>query len=263
MELSQTVSVRQDRKEPGGEWEGFVLEALGDGLEIVVSSQHTFGTDAFLLSDFAAARPRDRAADLGTGCGIVPLLWFRPGEGGRDRGPQSVLCVDIQPLAIRQLQRTVALCRLEKRVLPLLADFMELGPLPGKGLDLVTCNPPYQKAGQGPPGKSSSGCIARHETACTLEGVCRAAFRLLRVGGRLCICQRPERLADALEAMRSSGLEPKRLRFVHQRADKAPWLFLLEGRKGSGACLRVERPLMIEGEDGKYSPELRQIYRLP
>lgn len=42
------------------------------------SSQKTdgfcFGMDAVLLSGFAAVKPGERALDLGTGTGIIPLL---------------------------------------------------------------------------------------------------------------------------------------------------------------------------------------------
>ena len=54
-------------------------------------------------------------------------------------------------------------------------------------------------------------------------------------------------------------LEPKRLRLVQQRPDSAPWLFLLEAKKGSRPFLQVEAPLIIEGEGG-FSPEMLRIY---
>ena len=55
----------------------FNYERLSDDIKIAVSSDHTFGTDAVILSDFAKIKPRDKALDMGTGCGIIPLLWLR------------------------------------------------------------------------------------------------------------------------------------------------------------------------------------------
>lgn len=49
---------------------------LAEHMQIVVSDRHNFGTDAVVLADFARIRRRDRALDLGTGCGIIPLLWL-------------------------------------------------------------------------------------------------------------------------------------------------------------------------------------------
>lgn len=56
------------------------LEALGAGRFVIVSHSHGFGADALLLADFAAPRWGERALDLGTGCGILPLFWCREGK---------------------------------------------------------------------------------------------------------------------------------------------------------------------------------------
>ncbi len=234
--------------------EAFHFEALGDQLSICVSKEHKFGTDAFLLADFAAPRRRDRACDLGTGCGIVALCWYRALESS----PGHCTCVDIQPQAIRQLKRTVEQNGLTERITPLCADLKEL-QLPAGSMDIVTCNPPYKQPGRGILSDTPSDRIARHETQCTIGDVCAAAARLLKYGGRLCICQRPERLPDVMEAMRQNAIEPKRLRFVQQREHTAPWLFLLEGRRGGSPFLQVEAPLIIEGPGG-FSPEMLRIY---
>ena len=48
-------------------------EPLTGGARVLVSREHTFGTDAVLLADFSAPRPGELWADLGTGCGVIPL----------------------------------------------------------------------------------------------------------------------------------------------------------------------------------------------
>ena len=60
-------------------------------------------------------------------------------------------------------------------------------------------------------------------------------------------------------SMREGGIEPKRLRFVAQRPGKAPWLFLLEGKKGRKPGLIVENELYIENPDGTPSEEMLKI----
>lgn len=75
------------------------------------------------------------------------------------------------------------------------------------------------------------------------------------------MCQRPERLADVTEAMRKFAIEPKVLRMVQQRKDKAPKLFLIEGRRGgSRGFLNVLPTLFIEDNDGNLSQEMIDIY---
>lgn len=241
----------------------YTMEKLSDELSVCVTKDHRFGTDAFLLSDFAKVRRKDLACDLGTGCGIIPLLWFRH----REEGPRQAYGVDIQELAVHQLEYTVKQAQLTDRLIPVQADLSNLQQLKEKlpfgSFDVVTCNPPYKKAEHGILSESHSDIIARHETMCSIQDVCKAAAKLLQFGGRLCICQRPERLLDVMEAMRNEKIEPKRVRFVQKRGDTAPWLFLVEGRKGGNRFLKVEEPLLIQDENGEFSPELKRIYRLP
>ena len=54
------------------EFEKFQL--LGRGIKVKINRVHRFSTDAVLLADFASPKKDDIACDLGTGCGIIPLL---------------------------------------------------------------------------------------------------------------------------------------------------------------------------------------------
>ena len=240
--------------------DNFSYETINGTLKICVSNEHKFGTDAFLLSDFAQVKRKDKCVDLGTGCGIIPLLWFREMEDA----PQLAYGVDIQPQAIRQMKITVENCGLEGRLIPVEGDLKDLSPqLPADSFTLVTCNPPYKATNTGILNEADAHTIARHEILCNIDDVCRAAARLLKFGGRLCICQRPERLLDTLEAMRRNKVEPKRLRFVQKKGDTAPWLFLVEGKKGSAPYMKVEAPFLIQEKDSDdNSEELRRVYRL-
>ena len=240
--------------------DNFSYETINGTLKICVSNEHKFGTDAFLLSDFAQVKRKDKCVDLGTGCGIIPLLWFREMEDA----PQLAYGVDIQPQAIRQMKITVENCGLEGRLIPVEGDLKDLSPqLPADSFTLVTCNPPYKATNTGILNVADAHTIARHEILCNIDDVCRAAARLLKFGGRLCICQRPERLLDTLEAMRRNKVEPKRLRFVQKKGDTAPWLFLVEGKKGSAPYMKVEAPFLIQEKDSdENSEELRRVYRL-
>ena len=226
----------------------FRFEPLGEKLNICVSDEHSFGTDAFLLSHFASPKKNDVVYDLGTGCGIIPVLWYRSVP------PKKVFAVDIQPQAIEQLEITVRENAFEA-FFPICADLKGLKPV--ELADVVTCNPPYKAAGAGIVSELTAEQIARHEILCDIYDVTDAAARLLKFGGRLCICQRPERLCDVISAMKKSKIEPKRLRFVQKDASSAPWLFLIEGKKGSKPFLSVEKPLLMNDEEIKkiYYPE--------
>ena len=232
------------------------LEPLGSGIRVIVSDEHSFGTDTVLLASFSMPKTDDKACELGTGCGTIPLIWSREGK------PRHVTAVDIQEKACSMLKRSVELNGLGQRINVLHSDMLELsGKVEFSSYDLVVCNPPYKAAGTGIVNPEQPHRIARHELACTIDDIIRVAAKLLNFSGRLCMCQRPERLSDLICTMRKYNVEPKRLRFVQQRAAKQPKLFLIEGRRGGRPNGLITEPvLMIENDNGGLSDEMIAIY---
>lgn len=231
----------------------FSFEALRNEIQICVSPEHKFGTDAFLLADFSSPRHKDIVCDLGTGCGIVAVLMQL------SFSPKLIYGVDIQPQAIEQLEITVKKNNLDNMI-PICADLKALWKdAPLGTFDVVSCNPPYKAEKTGIESLSDAQRIARHEIMCDINDVCKAASRLLKFGGKLCLCNRPERLADVISAMKANGIEPKEVRFVSKEPNSAPWLFLISGRKGGKPFMKVLPQLYINGEQG-FSQELLKIY---
>ena len=221
--------------------EGFSVEFLGNGVSCVVSKEHTFGTDALLLSEFALPKNKDRCCDLGTGCGIIPLLWCR------NENIRNVTAVEIQEKGIEQLKKSIEISSLESRITPVHSDLKCLkGKVENCSFTLVTMNPPYTAKGAGIESAGEADKLARHENACTFGDICSAAAKLLTYGGRLCMCIRPERLFELMNEMKKNKLEPKRLRLVSKCPGKAPWLALVEGRLGLRSGLTVMPELFME-----------------
>lgn len=212
-------------------------EILYNNTRVYCSDVHRFGSDALLLARFCEPKRAQRAADLCSGCGIVSLEWHDRGH----RGPCAA--VELQPEASALLAAAVqdqspAL----EHITPCCADLRQFRAGEGS-YDVCACNPPYFTAG--PQSATSARATARHETDCTLEDVCACAFRLLKDGGRLALCHRPERLAEVLAVLRAQRLEPKRLAFVKNRPEAAPWLFLVEAQKNRKTGLRIEPDLLL------------------
>ena len=82
--------------------------------------------------------------------------------------------------------------------------------------------------------------------------VCACGFRLLKDGGKLSLCHRPERLAEVLAVLRAHRLEPKRLAFVKNKPSAAPWLFLVEAQKNRRTGLRIEPDVLITAGAAMY-----------
>ncbi len=228
-------------------------EPLGR-FSILVSAEHTFGTDAVLLADFAGKKHSANACDLGTGCGIIPLLLLKNSSAERVSG------VEIQTPAAEIAHRNAELNGLEADLSIYNADLKEIkSVLPNAVFDLVTCNPPYKASGAGSQNLSEAERIARHEVKCVFADIVKSAKHLLKFGGRLCVCHRPERLTDIFCEMRANGIEPKVLREVIQREGGEAWLVLVEGKVGGKAGLTVMPPLYVE-QNGRLSDEMMEIY---
>ncbi len=231
------------------------FEPLGGGVEVIVSPIHRFGTDAVLLAHFSKPKTTERACELGSGCGVISFIWCR------EAPPKHITAVELQCDGADMIKRSAAHNHLENKIDVLNADMRALDMLKAGSFDIVACNPPYKAQGSGIINPDEGRLIARHEYTCTTDDVCQSASRLLRFGGRLCICQRPERLSDIICSMRRFDIEPKRLRLVQQRIGKPPKLFLIEGRKGGRPGGLVTEPvLFIEEQGGGFSREMIDIY---
>ncbi|MCI9577904.1 MAG: methyltransferase [Oscillibacter sp.] len=212
------------------------------------------GTDSFLLSAFPRLRPGLRVLDLGCGTGLLSLLLLQR------QGNLAVTGVELLPEAVALAKRAAAENRLTDRLFFRQGDLRDRNALPAEPFDLAVCNPPYYPAAGGALSGANLRRTARAEVDCTLEDVCRAARRALRWGGRLCLVHKPERLTDLLCTLRENGLEPKRLRPVCTRPERAPSLVLLEARRGGRPGLTVEPPLVLEQPGGSPTAELDRIY---
>ena len=219
-------------------------EILYNKTEVYCSSVHRFGSDALLLARFCPPKRGQKAADLGSGCGIVSLEWHDSGH----RGPCTAL--ELQPEASALLAEAVAAQGPElAHITPVRADLRAYREGEGS-FDLCACNPPYFTAGF----QSSNAARAtarrlsaggtrrrRHLPACSRSR-----------GGRLALCHRPERLAEVLAVLRAHRLEPKRLAFVKNRAESAPWLFLVEAQKNRKTGLKIEPDMLIAAGAAMY-----------
>ena len=213
------------------------------------------GTDSFLLSSLPRLRAELRVCDLGCGTGLLGLLLLQ-------RNPElHVTGLDIQPAAIELAEKAAVENGLTGRLRFLCADLRQVRhQLPTGSFDLAVCNPPYYAPGRGKVSADSARRTARSESEASLADICAAAAYLLRWGGKFCLVQKPERLAEVICALRDAGMEPKRLRFVQNRGTDAPSLFLIESSRGGKPGLSIEAPLILQTDGGAPSPELDAIY---
>ena len=231
-------------------------EPLAPGCQVLVTREHGFSTDTLLLAAFSQPRRGERCADLGTGCGTIPLLWRARGE------PGPILAVELQPQAAEQARRSVERSGYEQHIQVVEGDVRDYKALlPCQGLDRVACNPPYTLPGAGAASPDPQRRAARQGDCFSLEDLAQVARYSLKHRGRLCLCLPVRRLAEALGLFPRWDLEPKLLRLVQQRRDKAPYLFLLECRRGGRpGGLEAAPTLLLEEDGGGPTRELLEVY---
>ncbi len=237
--------------------EGERLDELHrNGYQIIQNSQKfCFGMDAVLLSGFARVKAGERALDMGTGTGIIPILLRGKTEG------RSFVGLEIQEESADMARRSVIYNHLEDSISIVTGDIKEAAALFGAAsFDVVTCNPPYMTGNHGLVNPEQPKAIARHEILCTLEDVVRQAAKVLRPGGRFYLVHRPFRLAEILALLVRFKLEPKRMRLVYPFVDKEPNMVLIEGLSGGRSRITVEKPLIVYREQGVYTDEIYDIY---
>ena len=214
-----------------------------------------FGMDAVLLSGFAAVKPGEKAIDLGTGTGIIPILLEAKYEGEHYTG------LEIQDEVAEMAARSVALNHLEEKVSIVKGDIKEASRLFGAAsFDVVTSNPPYMNDAHGLKNPDLPKAIARHEVLCTLDDVAREAAKLLRPGGRFYMVHRPHRLIEIITALTKYKLEPKRMKMGHPFVDKEANMVLIEAVRGGKSMIKVEAPIVVYREPGVYTQEIYDIY---
>ena len=218
---------------------------------------YRYSIDAILLAGFTRCKAGETVLDLGTGCGIIPLVLASRHPGLKLYG------VEIQDKLARIAQENVRVNGLDERVHILHQDLKALKAqqLPGL-IHHVVCNPPYRKINSGRINPHSEKAGARHEIFSRLPDVVDAAARLLELSGRFTCIYPAVRLIDMAAHMRRVGLEPKRMRWVHSRMGEPARLVLVSGVKGGRPGLEVEPPLVIYEGDGAYTAEVEAMFQL-
>ncbi len=229
---------------------------LWPGGPLFAQAEHfKLGTDCVLLADFANTAGRKRGIDLGCASGAIALLLLQKSQTIHITG------LEINPKAASLAEENMKINSLSERSGIITGDIRKCRELFKTGsFDLVVSNPPYFPVGSGKLSPDKERAAARGETECNLLDICTAAAYLLPTGGSFCLVHKPERLSEACCTMSGVGIEPKRLRMVSYKAESAPNLILIEGRRGGKPGLKIEPPLILTNSDGTESEEFKRIY---
>ena len=216
---------------------------------------YRYSIEPFLLADFVRMQAGFSVLDVGTGCGVIPLLLAL-------REPDlGITAVEVQEslynLAVKNMNQN----KLSNRVQAIHGDFLTVAPtLQKETFDLAISNPPYRKDRTGRKNPSEEKAIARHEILLNLASILKLSAPLLKPGGKIVLAYPPLRLNETLTEMKTRKLYPSRLRFIHGSRHADAKIFLVEGIKGVRPDCVVEAPLYVYENKNSYTEEMKQIY---
>ncbi|MGF1502487.1 MAG: tRNA1(Val) (adenine(37)-N6)-methyltransferase [Paracoccaceae bacterium] len=216
-------------------------------------------TDPVLLAAAVAARPGDRALDLGCGVGAAALC----------------LAARVPGLTLMGLEREPAYVALARRNAALNASAFEViegdvaAPPPAlraRVFDHVLMNPPWFAAEAALPSPVALKDAAHREQGAPLAVWIDTGLRRLVSRGRITVIQRTERLPEILAALagRAGAITVKPLAARHGRAAKR---VIVEARKDVRGPLTLAAPIILHGgpehvADGEdFTPEAAAILR--
>jgi tRNA1Val (adenine37-N6)-methyltransferase len=213
-----------------------------------------FGTDAVLLANFAEPKKGASVLDIGTGNCIIPILM------SAKTNATSYTALEIQEESYKLAFENIELNGLGNIITAIKGDVNDTALFKKSSFDYITCNPPYKPLGHGLKNPDSPLAIARHEITLTLDSLCMRASALLKSKGKFAMVHKPERLAEIIYSMKKYKIEPKRICFVHSRANESPCLILIEGAKDGGAGLKYDTPIFIYDDNRNYTAHINELY---
>ena len=218
------------------------------------ASGYRFSIDAVILSHLACPAAGETVLDLGTGCGVIPIMLAY-------RHPDiRVIGVEIQSSLSTIARQNVAANRMTHRVRIVEKDMGQLSTADiGGPVDRVVSNPPYRRRGSGRINAASQKAVARHELRVDLLTVLQTARRMLQRGGRFSIIYPSVRTVDLVAAMRETGLEPKSLTMIHSKPTSSARLVAMTGVKGGRPGLEVGPSLNLYHDDGTYTCDVEAM----
>ena len=234
------------------------VESLFDGQ--LTCRQHRSGyrftQDPVLLANFFTPHPHEKIIDLGTGCGIIPLILAYRWAG------LSLAGLEVQPALAELALQNVAANKFTDQIEIVAGDLRNVGEyFKAAAFDRIVCNPPYRPLGAARLNPDPEQAVARHEIMASLADVLTATSWLLADGGKVDLIYPEERSGEVLDALQEMGFTPERFRKVYSYPNGPCKLFMVEGVKGGRDKLEILPPLFIQtGLGGEYTPEMAKFY---
>ena len=216
-----------------------------------------FTLDSVLLADFLKInRKSKKILDIGTGCGIIPLLLSQ-------RTTAEITGIEIYKEMSEIAKRNITNNNLQEKITIINEDIKNYRNIFKRDqFDTVVTNPPYFefKGDVNQVNRLEQLAYARHNVNITLEEIIKISAFLLKNSGSFSLVFRSERLVEVLALLTEYKLEPKRLKICFTKRSGAAKISLIEAIKAAERGLKIESPLFVYDETGEQSEYIKNLY---
>lgn len=208
------------------------------------------GTDAILLGRWTEVNPKDVVLDIGTGCGLLPLMLSQ-------KGVAHVDAVDIDKASIEEASINFEASQWREHLKAYCVDIVDFQT--DKKYDLIVSNPPFFNRFSKCDSERKSR--ARHNDAgLSYDTICHEVCRLMQLEGRFAVVLPVDVSTDFLNTAEQYGL------YLHKRMTIIP----IEGKEpnrvnlelGFGKCDNVrEETFVIRDADKHFTAQYNQFLK--
>ncbi len=219
--------------------ENYDVTLLKSGLKIYqLKKGFRFSVDAVILADFFQGKTEGKILDIGSGCGIIPVLL----AGKKDM--KNIFGIEIQKSSLEVFRKNVEENNLSDRIKIFEGDVADLKE--GNSFDYIISNPPYMELDGKKISENENKKIARHEIFLDIKKLAENSRRLLKPRGELFIVHRSHRFLEICRIFEENGFSVKRAKFVFFDREKNSNLVLIQASKGRKNKLEIESPLFLQ-----------------
>ncbi len=216
---------------------------------------YRFSIEPFILSHFVKPESNSKVLDIGTGCGIIPLLLITKHKDLKITG------IEIQKSLFQQAKKNIQTNEYENFIQIIHDDFYSLKENYSKEhFDLIVSNPPYRKKNSGRINPCSEKAIARHELSLSLSNLVKYSSPILKTTGKIILTYPITRRDEVIGELRKNNFFPNRILIVKGHKKTKSSFFVVEASKSNQTLFPRESELIILNEDGSYTETMQEIY---
>lgn len=197
-----------------------------------------FSVDPIILVDFFEGKPNGKILDIGSGCGIIPILL------AEKKGMNDIYGVEIQKSSTEIFEKNILENGFSEKIKILNCDVAELSL--GNTFDYIISNPPYMTIDGKKISENENKQIARHEIFLDLTKLIENAKRLLKPRGEFFLVHRSHRFLEITKILEENNFSVKRVCFTYFDKNKDSNLVLIQASKGRKHILKIESPLFLK-----------------